>query len=101
MALGSCSVPFIAAYSSLLLGFVGLTWTSVGAGSIPATLFLACAVICGYVYHVREILLVCGVLKPIGINHFLSFFHTTVCLPSATTQLTLPLTNENLHHYRC
>ncbi|KAG6736264.1 hypothetical protein POTOM_060999 [Populus tomentosa] len=48
---GSCSVAFIAAYSSLLFGFVGLTWTSVGAGSIPATLFLACAVICAHVYQ--------------------------------------------------
>jgi 1,4-dihydroxy-2-naphthoate octaprenyltransferase len=29
-----------------------------------------CNIICGHVYQVREILLVCGVLKPIGINYW-------------------------------
>ncbi|KAJ6370277.1 hypothetical protein OIU76_028533 [Salix suchowensis] len=48
---GSRSVAFIAAYSSLLLGFAGLTWTSIGAGNIHAILFLAFAIICGYVYQ--------------------------------------------------
>ncbi|KAJ6670319.1 protein 14-DIHYDROXY-2-NAPHTHOATE OCTAPRENYLTRANSFERASE [Salix koriyanagi] len=48
---GSRSVAFIAAYSSLLLGFAGLAWTSIGAGNIHAILFLAFAIICGYVYQ--------------------------------------------------
>ncbi|XP_011043107.1 PREDICTED: 1,4-dihydroxy-2-naphthoate polyprenyltransferase, chloroplastic isoform X2 [Populus euphratica] len=47
----SRSVAFIAAYSSLLLGFVGLAWTSMGEGNVPAILFLACAILCGYVYQ--------------------------------------------------
>ncbi|KAF9663407.1 hypothetical protein SADUNF_Sadunf17G0046600 [Salix dunnii] len=49
--IGSRSVAFIAAYSSLLLGFAGLAWTSIGAGNIHAILFLAFAIICGYVYQ--------------------------------------------------
>ncbi|CAK7350513.1 unnamed protein product [Dovyalis caffra] len=48
---GSRSVAFVAAFSSLLLGFVGLAWTSIGAGNVRALLFLACAIICGYVYQ--------------------------------------------------
>ncbi|KAH8484077.1 hypothetical protein H0E87_028487 [Populus deltoides] len=45
-------MAFIAAYSSLLLGFAGLAWTS-GEGNIHAILFLACAILCSYVYQVR------------------------------------------------
>ncbi|KAJ6860236.1 hypothetical protein NC651_036559 [Populus alba x Populus x berolinensis] len=60
---GSRSVAFIAAYSSLLLGFAGLAWTSMGGGNIHAILFLACAILCGYVYQVTKISLVCRMFK--------------------------------------
>lgn len=48
---GSRSGPLIAAYLSLALGFMGLTWTSVDAGSMRPLLLLASAIICGYVYQ--------------------------------------------------
>ncbi|EEF36527.1 hypothetical protein RCOM_0822650 [Ricinus communis] len=50
---GSRSGTSIAAYLSLGLGFVGLTWTSLGASSMQAILLLACAITCGYIYQVR------------------------------------------------
>jgi len=56
-------MAFIAAYSSLLLGFAGLAWTSTAEGNIHAILFLACAILCGYVYQVTKISLVCGMFK--------------------------------------
>ncbi|XWS54531.1 hypothetical protein CRYUN_Cryun10bG0097000 [Craigia yunnanensis] len=48
---GSRSGPLIAAYLSLALGFMGLTWASVDAGNMRSLLLLACAIICGYVYQ--------------------------------------------------
>ncbi|KAF5448470.1 hypothetical protein F2P56_029004 [Juglans regia] len=41
----------IAAYSLLALGFVGLTWASMEAGSIRSIMLLACSIICGYIYQ--------------------------------------------------
>ncbi|CAL1385368.1 unnamed protein product [Linum trigynum] len=49
--LGSRSGAFIAAYFCLILGFLGVTWTSVSSGSIRANLFLTWAIICGYIYQ--------------------------------------------------
>jgi 1,4-dihydroxy-2-naphthoate octaprenyltransferase len=34
-----------------------------GEGNIHAILFLACAILCGYVYQVTKISLVCGMFK--------------------------------------
>ncbi|XP_022744517.1 2-carboxy-1,4-naphthoquinone phytyltransferase, chloroplastic-like isoform X2 [Durio zibethinus] len=48
---GSRSGPLIAAYLSLALGFMGLTWASVDAGNMRSLLLLACAISCGYVYQ--------------------------------------------------
>ncbi|KAG6652835.1 hypothetical protein CIPAW_05G033400 [Carya illinoinensis] len=41
----------VAAYSLLALGFVGLTWVSMEAGSIRSIMLLACSIICGYIYQ--------------------------------------------------
>ncbi|KAK8518947.1 hypothetical protein V6N13_017796 [Hibiscus sabdariffa] len=48
---GSRSGPLIAAYLSLSLGFVGLSWASVDAGSLRSLILLACAIFCGYIYQ--------------------------------------------------
>lgn len=55
MCLESRSGPFIAAYLSLALGFMGLTWVSADAGSMRSLLLLACAITCGYIYQVEGI----------------------------------------------
>ena len=44
---------FIAAYSCLALGFLGLTWTAVVERNLRSILFLVCAIICGYIYQVE------------------------------------------------
>ncbi|CAI0376070.1 unnamed protein product [Linum tenue] len=49
--LGSRSGAFIAAYNCLIVGFVGVTWTSVSSGSIRANLLLTWAIICGNLYQ--------------------------------------------------
>ena len=51
--LGSRTGTFIAAYLCLAFGLMGLTWTAVKAGNIRSILFLACAIICGYIYQVK------------------------------------------------
>ncbi|KAL4280447.1 hypothetical protein GQ457_03G004480 [Hibiscus cannabinus] len=43
--------PLIAAYMSLDLGFTGLSWASIDAGSMSSLFLLACAIFCGYVYQ--------------------------------------------------
>ncbi|KAK1566871.1 hypothetical protein Q3G72_011351 [Acer saccharum] len=48
---GSRIGTFVAAYSLLILGFIGLSWVSVEAGNMRAILLLTCAVICGYIYQ--------------------------------------------------
>ncbi|GMJ12915.1 hypothetical protein HRI_004960700 [Hibiscus trionum] len=48
---GSRSGPLIAAYLSLDLGFTGLSWVSIDAGSMSSLFLLACAIFCGYVYQ--------------------------------------------------
>lgn len=52
MHLGSRTGTLIAAYSLLALGFMGLTWASLEAGSIRSIMLLACSIICGYIYQV-------------------------------------------------
>ncbi|OWM87740.1 hypothetical protein CDL15_Pgr016436 [Punica granatum] len=48
---GSRTGTFIAASLMLILGFTGLTWASVEAGSIRSILLLAAAIVCGYIYQ--------------------------------------------------
>ncbi|KAM7250423.1 hypothetical protein ACFE04_022306 [Oxalis oulophora] len=48
---GSRSGTLITAYLLLLLGFIGLLWTSLNAGNIRSILLLASAILCGYVYQ--------------------------------------------------
>ncbi|XP_061355521.1 2-carboxy-1,4-naphthoquinone phytyltransferase, chloroplastic isoform X2 [Gastrolobium bilobum] len=48
---GSRTGTFIAAYLCLALGFGGLSWTAFVAGNLRSILFLACAIICGYIYQ--------------------------------------------------
>uniref|UniRef100_I1LX60 Uncharacterized protein n=1 Tax=Glycine max TaxID=3847 RepID=I1LX60_SOYBN len=48
---GSRKGIFIAAYSCLALGFLGLTWTAVVERNLRSILFLVCAIICGYIYQ--------------------------------------------------
>jgi hypothetical protein len=45
---------FVVAYLCLALGFVGLTWAAVEAGNVRSVLFLTCAIICGYIYQVKN-----------------------------------------------
>ena len=44
----------VAAYTFLALGFLGLTWASLEAGSLRAILFLAFSITCGYIYQVTS-----------------------------------------------
>ncbi|KAE9613453.1 putative 1,4-dihydroxy-2-naphthoate polyprenyltransferase [Lupinus albus] len=48
---GSRTGTFIASYLCLAFGFIGLTWIAVEAGNIRSILFLASAIICGYIYQ--------------------------------------------------
>ncbi|XP_062008668.1 2-carboxy-1,4-naphthoquinone phytyltransferase, chloroplastic [Rosa rugosa] len=48
---GSRTGTIVAAYSLLVLGFMGLTWVSFEAGNMRAILLLACAIIFGYIYQ--------------------------------------------------
>lgn len=48
---GSRTGTLLAACMLLVLGFLGLTWVSVGAGNVRSMLLLACAIACGYVYQ--------------------------------------------------
>lgn len=48
---GSRTGTLLAACMLLVLGFLGLTWVSVGAGNVHSMLLLACAIACGYVYQ--------------------------------------------------
>ncbi|WOG84757.1 hypothetical protein DCAR_0103941 [Daucus carota subsp. sativus] len=48
---GSRTGTLIAAYLLLVLGFMGLSWASLEAGSLRSILLLASAVICGYIYQ--------------------------------------------------
>ncbi|KAM7470621.1 hypothetical protein LguiA_008804 [Lonicera macranthoides] len=49
--LGSRTGTLISAYLLLAVGFTGLTWASVTAGSIRSILLLASAITCGYIYQ--------------------------------------------------
>ncbi|XP_050106005.1 2-carboxy-1,4-naphthoquinone phytyltransferase, chloroplastic [Malus sylvestris] len=48
---GSRTGTLVSAYLLLALGFLGLAWVSVKAGSMRAILLLGCAVTCGYIYQ--------------------------------------------------
>ncbi|OMO63580.1 UbiA prenyltransferase family [Corchorus olitorius] len=48
---GSRSGPFLAAYLSLAVGFMGLAWVAADAGNMRSLLLLACAITCGYIYQ--------------------------------------------------
>ncbi|XP_039068557.1 2-carboxy-1,4-naphthoquinone phytyltransferase, chloroplastic-like [Hibiscus syriacus] len=48
---GSRSEPLIAAYLSIALGFIGLSWVSLDAGSMSSLILLTCAIFCGYAYQ--------------------------------------------------
>ncbi|RXH87889.1 hypothetical protein DVH24_037534 [Malus domestica] len=51
MCLASRTGTLVSAYLLLALGFLGLAWVSVKAGSMRAILLLGCAVTCGYIYQ--------------------------------------------------
>ncbi|XP_044490492.1 2-carboxy-1,4-naphthoquinone phytyltransferase, chloroplastic isoform X2 [Mangifera indica] len=48
---GSRIWTLLAAYSLLVLGFFGLTWTSLDAGNMRSILLLTSSIICGYIYQ--------------------------------------------------
>ncbi|KAK4741189.1 hypothetical protein SAY87_024777 [Trapa incisa] len=48
---GSRKGTLVAAYSMLILGFTGLAWASLEAGSLRSILLLAAAISCGYIYQ--------------------------------------------------
>lgn len=52
MCIISRTGTLVAAYSLLVVGFMGLTWVSFEAGNMRAILLLACAIIFGYIYQV-------------------------------------------------
>ncbi|XP_048231765.1 2-carboxy-1,4-naphthoquinone phytyltransferase, chloroplastic isoform X2 [Ricinus communis] len=96
---GSRSGTSIAAYLSLGLGFVGLTWTSLGASSMQAILLLACAITCGYIYQCPPFRLSYhGLGEPLCFSAFGPFATTAFyLLLGRTSEMTnLPLTGTVL-----
>ncbi|KAJ9174900.1 hypothetical protein P3X46_013498 [Hevea brasiliensis] len=96
---GSRSGIFVAAYSSLALGFMGLTWTSLGAGSVQAILLLACAITCGYIYQCPPFRLSYqGLGEPLCFSAFGPFATTAfyLLLGSSSEMTNLPLTGTIL-----
>ncbi|KAA3482533.1 1,4-dihydroxy-2-naphthoate polyprenyltransferase, chloroplastic isoform X1 [Gossypium australe] len=99
----SRSGPLIAAYSSLALGFIGLTWASADARNMRSLLLLGCAIFCGYVY---QVLLQCppfrlsyqGLGEPLCFAAFGPFATTAFYLLLGSTReiIFLPLTHTVL-----
>ncbi|XVF01545.1 hypothetical protein REPUB_Repub04eG0098300 [Reevesia pubescens] len=96
---GSRSWPEIAAFLSLALGFMGLTWASVDAGHMRSLLLLACAIICGYVYQCPPFRLSYqGLGEPLCFSAFGPFATTAfyLLLGSSSEIIFLPLTRTVL-----
>ncbi|XP_022876367.1 2-carboxy-1,4-naphthoquinone phytyltransferase, chloroplastic isoform X2 [Olea europaea var. sylvestris] len=75
----------------LVLGFVGLTWVSVEAGSMHSLLLLASAVICGYIYQCPPFRLSYqGLGEPLCFSAFGPFATTAFySLQCGTSELTI------------
>ncbi|XP_050210946.1 2-carboxy-1,4-naphthoquinone phytyltransferase, chloroplastic [Mercurialis annua] len=97
--LGSRSGTFVAACLCLILGFTGLIWTSLGAGSIKAILLLASAITCGYIYQCPPFRLSYqGLGEPLCFSAFGPFATTAfyLLLGSTSEMTNLPLTSTIL-----
>ncbi|OAY45139.1 2-carboxy-1,4-naphthoquinone phytyltransferase, chloroplastic isoform X2 [Manihot esculenta] len=96
---GSRTGTFVAAYSSLVLGIIGLTWTSLGAGSVQAIFLLACSITCGYIYQCPPFRLSYqGLGEPLCFSAFGPFTTTAfyLLLGSSSEVTSLPLTSTIL-----
>ncbi|OMO84886.1 UbiA prenyltransferase family [Corchorus capsularis] len=96
---GSRLGPFIAAYLSLAVGFMGLTWVAADAGNMRSLLLLACAITCGYIYQCPPFRLSYqGLGEPLCFAAFGPFATTAFyLLLGSTSEITfLPLTSTVL-----
>ncbi|KAK8627015.1 hypothetical protein V6N13_134644 [Hibiscus sabdariffa] len=95
---GSRTGPLIAAYLSLDLGFTGLSWVSIDAGSMNSLFLLACAIFCGYVYQCPPFRLSYqGLGEPLCFAAFGPFATTAFyLLLGSTSGIFLPLTRTVL-----
>ncbi|KAK8562755.1 hypothetical protein V6N13_018683 [Hibiscus sabdariffa] len=95
---GSRTGPLIAAYLSLDLGFTGLSWVSIDAGSMSSLFLLACAIFCGYVYQCPPFRLSYqGLGEPLCFAAFGPFATTAFyLLLGSTSGIFLPLTRTVL-----
>ncbi|GMI74662.1 hypothetical protein HRI_001135500 [Hibiscus trionum] len=96
---GSRSGPLIAAYLSLALGFIGLSWASIDAGSLSSLFLLACAIFCGYIYQCPPFRLSYqGLGEPLCFAAFGPFATTAfyLLLGSTSEIIFLPLTRTVL-----
>ncbi|KAE8672779.1 1,4-dihydroxy-2-naphthoate polyprenyltransferase [Hibiscus syriacus] len=95
----SRSEPLIAAYLSLAIVFIGLSWISVDAGSMRSLILLACAIFCGYVYQCPPFRLSYqGLGEPLCFAAFGPFATTAfyLLLGSTSGMIILPLTRTVL-----
>ncbi|CAI9786232.1 unnamed protein product [Fraxinus pennsylvanica] len=88
---GSRTGTLIVACLLLVLGFVGLIWVSVEAGSMRSVLLLASAVICGYIYQCPPFRLSYqGLGEPLCFSAFGPFATTAFyLLQSGASELTI------------
>ncbi|XP_039037929.1 2-carboxy-1,4-naphthoquinone phytyltransferase, chloroplastic-like [Hibiscus syriacus] len=96
---GSRSEPLIAAYLSLAIGFIGLSWVSVDAGSMRSLILLAFAIFCGYAYQCPPFRLSYqGLGEPLCFAAFGPFATTAfyLLLGSTSGTIFLPLTRTVL-----
>ncbi|CAA0807344.1 1-4-dihydroxy-2-naphthoate polyprenyltransferase-chloroplastic [Striga hermonthica] len=92
--IGSQTGTHILAWVLLELGFGGLTWVSIEAGSIRSIILLACAIFCGYIYQCPPFRLsYLGLGEPLCFAAFGPFATTAFCLlQSGTSELSISAT---------
>ncbi|KAL8524587.1 hypothetical protein ACS0TY_014260 [Phlomoides rotata] len=88
---GSWTGTHFFAWLLLVLGFIGLSWVSVEAGSLRYLFLLACAIFCGYIYQCPPFRLsYLGVGEPLCFASFGSFATTAFySLQSGTRELSI------------
>ncbi|XP_057466500.1 2-carboxy-1,4-naphthoquinone phytyltransferase, chloroplastic-like [Actinidia eriantha] len=93
---GSRKGTLLVACMLLALGFIGLTWVSVEAGSMRSILLLACAITCGYIYQCPPFRLSYqGLGEPLCFAAFGPFATTAFYLLQSSTS-ELPITGTIL-----
>ncbi|KAL8536199.1 hypothetical protein ACS0TY_011732 [Phlomoides rotata] len=88
---GSRTGTHFFAWLLLVLGFIGLSWVSVEAGSLRSLFLLACAIFCGYIYQCPPFRLsYLGVGEPLCFAAFGPFATTAFyLLQSGTRELSI------------